>query len=264
MGASPRFVNVLNFSRTAFHTRCLRVLTDAGIRFMVGGGYALRHHASVFRDPKDLDVFLLERDIPAALRALSIAGFDTSFPFPHWLAKAFSGEHYLDLIFSSGNGVARVDEAWFAHAAEGSMFGVPVAIAPAEETLWSKAFVMERERFDGADVAHIIARCGDRLDWDRILARFGEHWHVLLSHIVMFRYAFPSDACAVPSWVVEELTARLASETANEDKICRGTLVSREQYLPDIADGYRDARLSPHGNMSEEHVRIWTDAIEKK
>ena len=40
-----------------------------------------------------------------------------------------------------------------------------VLVAPAEESLWCKAFVMERERFDGADVAHIILAYGDRLDW---------------------------------------------------------------------------------------------------
>ena len=47
----------------------------------------------------------------------------------------------------------------------------------AEETLWSKAFVMERERYDGADVAHLILAHGERLDWDtpvwRGLARIG-------------------------------------------------------------------------------------------
>jgi hypothetical protein len=32
---------------------------------------------------------------------------------------------------------------------------------------------MERERFDGADVAHIILAYGDRLDWRRLLERFG-------------------------------------------------------------------------------------------
>ena len=73
------------------------------------------------------------------------------------------------MIFSSGNGIAVVDEQWFEHATEGEVLGVQVLVAPPEESLWSKAFVMERERYDGADVAHIILAVGDRLDWRRLI-----------------------------------------------------------------------------------------------
>ena len=57
-----------------------------------------------------------------------------------------------------------VDDAWFPRSEPVQLFGVNVRVAPAEELLWSKAFVMERERFDGADIQHIILACGDRLD----------------------------------------------------------------------------------------------------
>jgi len=47
---------------------------------------------------------------------------------------------------------------------------------------------MERERYDGADIAHILrARAAD-LDWERLLERFAGHWHVLLSHLILFEY----------------------------------------------------------------------------
>ena len=102
--------------------------------------------------------------------------------FPHWLAKAFAddAEHtpFVDLIYRSGNGVAEVDDEWFEHAIDAEVLGIPVKLIPAEENLWSKAFVMERERFDGADVAHLIQRTGRDLDWDRLLRRFGPHWRV--------------------------------------------------------------------------------------
>jgi len=41
--------------------------------------------------------------------------------------------------------------------------------------IWSKAFIMERDRYDGADIAHIIRTCGKGLDWSRLLHRFGSH-----------------------------------------------------------------------------------------
>jgi hypothetical protein len=45
---------------------------------------------------------------------------------------------------------------------------------------------------------------------------------------------------------------------------CRGTLLSREQYLPDVARGWRDARLPPMGTMSPEEIELWTAAIERR
>jgi DNA polymerase IIIc chi subunit len=50
---------------------------------------------------------------------------------------------------------------------------------------------------------------------------------------------------------------------ASARRICRGTLTSRAQYLADLELwGYEDARLAPHGTMSEEDASIWTAAID--
>ncbi len=62
--------------------------------------------------------------------------------------------------------------------------------------IWSKAFIMERERYDGADIAHLILACGRDLDWRRLLGRFGRRWRVLLSHLVLFGFVYPGGAGA--------------------------------------------------------------------
>ena len=56
-------------------------------------------------------------------------------------------------------------------------------LSPPEEMIWSKAFVQERERYDGADVIHLLRELGPTLDWPRLLMRFGDRWRVLLSFI---------------------------------------------------------------------------------
>ncbi len=248
-----------------FYPRCLRVLASAEVPYLVGGGLALAAYCAIRRDTKDLDVFVIERDVHRALDALAGAGLRTELPFPHWLGKAYAedGQHFVDVIFNSGNGAARVDEEWFAHAVPGLVYDVPVRLCPVEETLWSKAFVMERERFDGADVAHLLLARADTLDWERLLRRFGSHWRVLLAHLVLFGYAFPASAGLVPRWVMDELGQRLAREPPEpgEPAACRGTLLSREQYLSDLSRGLRDARLAPEGGMTPEEVEIWTRAI---
>jgi hypothetical protein len=188
--------------------------------------------------------------------------------FPHWLAKVHCGDQYVDLIFSSGNGVATVDDAWFDNAVFANVLGLPVRLCPPEETIWSKAFVQERERFDGADVLHLLHRLGSSLDWNRLVKRFGPHWRVLFAHIVMFGFVYPGRRANIPGWVTEALTSRFLGDNlegeAVDDDVCNGTLLSREQYAYDVNDlAYDDPRVEPRGSMSPEDVDVWTAAIEE-
>ena len=66
---------------------------------------------------------------------------------------------------------------------------------------------------------------------------------------------------------MEDLLTRLWSEarTTGPARLCRGTLLSRQQYLVDVQDwGFRDARLEKRVQMSEKDIADWTDAIEKE
>jgi hypothetical protein len=247
-----------------FYRDAMEVLNRANVPFLVGGAFAFIHQAGIDKSTKDLDLFARPSDVQRLLEACAAAGYETELVFSHWLAKIRSPEGFIDVIFSSGNGVAVVDDDWFAHAKQREVLNVPVKVAPAEETLWSKAFVMERERFDGADVSHLILALGDRLDWSRLLARFGPHWRVLLGHLVLFGFIYPSARSRVPSRVMQELLQRLQTETASPDSadpVCYGTLLSWSQYLGDVLGGsFRDARVRPYGKMSGEEVARWTSA----
>ena len=234
------------------------------IPFLVGGAYALERYTGIGRHTKDFDLFVHPRDVERALDVLGAAGCATDVPFPHWLAKAHCGDNVVDLIFSSGNGVALVDDDWFRHSVAEIVLDVPVRLIPAEEMIWSKAFIMERERYDGADVAHILRACADSLDWPRLLRRFGAGWRVLLQHLVLFGFIYPCERSRVPAAVMRELVGRLDGELTRPapDRVCQGTLISRAQYLVDVERwGYADPRLAPQGNMTEAERERWTAGI---
>jgi hypothetical protein len=248
------------------YVTALETLREAGVEYLIGGAHALGPYTGILRDTKDLDVFLRQADCERALAALDAAGFVGELTFPHWLGKAYSGDRFIDLIFGSGNGVAVVDDAWFTHAVPGQVLGVPVLLCPAEEMIWSKAFIMERERYDGADVAHLILACGRKLDWHRLLARFGRRWRVLLSHLILFGFIYPDERSTVPDAVLDLLVRRLHREQAwtggEETGACDGTLLSRQQYLVDVTErGYGDGRLEPRGEMTAADIAHWTAAI---
>ena len=191
------------------------------------------------------------------------AGYKTSLPFPHWLGKVYKGRTYIDVIFNSGNGLSRVDDTWFQYAVVDEILGCPVRLCPVEEMIWSKAFIQERERFDGADILHLLLECSSHLDWKRMLERFGPYDIVLFGHLSFFVFVYPTEAWRIPSWVWKRLyegleRSRLHPRTAA--KVCRGTLFSRTQFLVDVERGFRDARLPPDGDMRRDDVATWTEA----
>ena len=251
-----------------FYNAVLAALLKTDIPFLVGGAYALAHYTGIVRHTKDLDIFVRPPDCERILQVLAQAGYHAEHTAPHWIAKVFSGEEYIDIIFSSGNGIAAVDDAWFAYAPQAEVLGHQVRLCPPEETIWSKAFVMDRERYDGADVAHLLRACGERLDWSRLLHRFEAHWRVLLSHLILFGFIYPAERARIPMWVMQELLDRVQHELRSAcpaERLCQGTLLSRAQYLIDIGPwGYEDARLLPRGPMTPEEIAQWTAAIDRE
>jgi hypothetical protein len=258
----------------AFYRRALRVLVEADVPFLVGGAFAHACFTGIRRSTKDLDLFIRRGDyerVASLMEAEGQAeGWRTEMTYPHWLAKVFAGHDaegdFIDLIFNSGNGVTPVDERWFRDNAEAEVLGVPVRIANVEDGILSKAFIMERERYDGADIAHLIHANAEQLDWDGLLRRFGPHWRVLLAHLVLFGFIYPGERQRVPRRVMDHLLQRLAAEVAQppaEDlHVCAGTLLSRQQYLHDVERlGYVDGRLTAASTMTPDDVAGWTEAI---
>lgn len=231
-----------------FYRDGVRVMARADVRFLVGGAYALLDYTGIRRQTKDFDVFLLPDDVPRALVALSEAGYRTEVTDSRWLAKAFpaDGSGFIDLLFGLANGLGQVDEEWFANAVPGRALDVELALCPPEEMIWSKSFVVERHRYDGADIAHLLRACAPHMDWDRMLRRFGDAWRLLLANLVMFGFIFPSDRVLIPASVLQGLLARLESEMVSAAptlRLCQGTLLSTEQYVMAVEQwGYSDAR----------------------
>lgn len=252
--------------RLDFYVDALGVLETSALPFVVGGAFAHSRYTGRDRNTKDLDVMLRREDVAHALAAFEDAGYQVEMPFPHWLGKVHRQGQYIDVVFSSGNGIVCVDDGWFVHATPGEVMGIPVALCPAEELLWSSAFVQERERYDGAAVLHLLHARALFFDWARLLSRFGSNWPVLLSYLVLFKFAYPDLRADVPEEVMNELMDRQREQQPEPDNsLCLGTLLSREQYLFDIEQlGYADARLRPHGSMTPEQAEIWTRAIETR
>ncbi|QEC52916.1 nucleotidyltransferase family protein [Anseongella ginsenosidimutans] len=226
-----------------FYQETLKLLEEKGFPFLIGGAYALKEHTGVFRDTKDLDILCSAGECPRILKFLSGKGILTETTDARWLAKAFKNEHYIDFIFSSANNLSPVDDTWFAHKVPGSLYGVPVSFTAPEELIWSKIYVQNRERYDGADVNHLILKKGREMDWRRLMMHMEQHWQLLLAQLLNFQFVYPGERDNIPRWLFNELLKRAGEQydlPAPVDKICRGPLLENNEYNADIIEwGYK-------------------------
>jgi hypothetical protein len=251
-----------------FYCSAIDALHEASIEFLVGGAFALRTYTGIERNTKDLDLMIRPRDVDRTIEVCRGLGFRADYAFTHWLAKVHCGEYLIDVIFRAGNGLCEVDDAWFSNARETEILGRKLPIAPVEEIIWQKAYIMERERFDGADVMHLLRSCAGEMDWKRLLSRFGEDWRVLLSHLVLFGFVYPAERHLIPADIFRSLLDRATadeSESQNGSPLCQGTLLSRAQYLVDVERlGFVDARTNGRKSMTFRQLLDWTNAIPRE
>jgi len=214
----------------------LELVNEKAVPYAVAGTFALHEHTGIWRATKDLDLFMEPQQVPAAMELLAQAGFETYVKDPVWIAKACRGQHFVDLITGMSNAVVKVDKSWIERGVATWVLGIPVRVLAAEELIVSKIFVTRRERFDGADIAHLVYAKGRSLDWERILLLVDEHWELLLWALVLFRYIYPAHTRAVPLHIWDKLLKRLREEIINPDLNAnfRGSLIDENMFAIDV------------------------------
>jgi hypothetical protein len=213
-------------------------LNERQIPYAVSGAFALQQHTGIWRVTKDLDLFLTNDSVRLALSTLRGAGFRCEICDPVWLAKAHREDFFVDLITGMSNAALAVDDSWIARGRPAIVVGVPTRVLGPEEVIASKLFVTRRERFDGADISHIIYGAQGELEWDRILALIGEHWVMLYWALVLYGYVYPAYTHYVPAHLWKDLNARFLREVTHHDKAARfrGSLIDDKMYAIDVQE----------------------------
>jgi hypothetical protein len=222
--------------QAALFREVLTVLEEKQVPYAVSGAFALRAHTGICRLTKDLDLFMTAKTSCDVVPYLRERGFECAVCDPVWLAKASKGEFFVDLITGMSNGVIVVDDSWIERATPAVVHRVNTRILAPEELVASKIFVAKRERFDGADIAHVIHGTFGSFDWQRLLQLVGEHWEMLLWSLLLFRYVYPAQTHYVPAAIWHRLLRRLENEIArpHPDAKFRGSLVDENMFAIDI------------------------------
>jgi hypothetical protein len=233
-----------NTEAEAFYAECLDLLVASGIPFLLGGSFAVSTYTGLRPRTKDLDVFCKPGDYPRILTYFQARNFAIEVEDERWIAKIKRGDYFVDVIFNSTTAVAPVTDQWLAGARAIQIGERTIPIMSPTELIWSKVFLQDRNRYDGADIAHLLLKQCEEIEWQRLLLHLDQYWEVLLIHLINFDFIYPTERKRIPHWLMDELTGRLAMKAklpVPTTKICRGRLFSRSDYLVDIKEwGYAD------------------------
>jgi hypothetical protein len=234
----------------------LTLMNERQIPYVVSGAFALQQHTGIWRNTKDLDLFMAPGDVPRALEELGKGGFETEICDPVWLCKVHRGEYFVDLITGMSNAVIGVSPSWIEHAVDAEIVGIPSKVLAAEELIASKLFVTRRERFDGADIVHVIHGTKGKIDWSRVLELVGEHWGIVLWAMVFFQYTYPANSEYIPRSVWDDLLGRLRGEIDNPNPKAhfRGSLLDENMFAIDVHEWGMANLIERHRSERETHL----------
>jgi hypothetical protein len=180
-------------------------------------------------------------------------GFDVEIVDERWLARITRGELFVDVIYNMPTVTTHVTDEWFANAPKAELFGATVRLVPPTQFIWSKIFVADHHRYDGADVAHMILKRHEEIDWRQLLSHMELYWEVLLMALLNFRFIYPSEREVVPKWLMDELLERLRDQAdlnGPGKKVCRGRIFSPRDFAIDVEQwGFSE----PVGNLEEQY-----------
>jgi len=226
----------------------LKILRRTEVPYALGGAYAQYAFTGVWRDSKDMDVFVRPRDVRTLLDAFAEAGYDTELRDPRWLAKVHSPPHLLDIIFAVRHmSRLHIGDEWLRTAAAARFLDVPTRILRPEEIIATKAYIANRDRFDGADILHLIRSLQGEVDWQRLVDLLEGDEEIVLWHLVLFALAYPMHR----EWLPRELMRRAFDRLQSTPDLLaarafRGTVLDPVSFGVDVKEwGYRDAGSTP-------------------
>ena len=165
-------------------------------------------YACQWRNTKDIDLYIPERERDRMIRLVQELGLDDYYdvlPYDRkWIYRSHKGDTIVDLIWAMANQHSSVDESWFRGPTvevDGETFQL---LAP-EEALWSKLFVLQRDRCDWPDALNLLWGVGPEMDWRHLLHRVNGDAALLSGLLAVFSWVYPEGASALPPWLWDEL-----------------------------------------------------------
>lgn len=180
-------------------------LERAKIPFILHGALGLAAYTGRWRNTKDVDVIVHARDHERAIAAMRGAGFEDYFDRENydrsWIFRAWQAAGIFDVIWALPNHRVEIDDPWFERARLVELRGRTFHVAPPEEIMRVKLYVLQRGRCDWPDVLNILSATVDNLDWRWLVHRMGRDLPLLHGLLAVFNWMSPERGRRLPAWL---------------------------------------------------------------
>jgi hypothetical protein len=212
-----------------------------GVGVAFGGAFAAAVYKGRWRDTKDMDLYVLPEDREEMIEVLTVCGMRDYYdllPYDRrWIYRGFMDGVIVDIIWAMANQRTTVDARWLTAGPQVHFGGELVRVVPPEELLWSKLYVMQRDRCDWPDILNLLHALGPALDWRHLMDRVGEDAPLLKGVLAVFQWLSPDRAVELPKWIWPALER--ASQRSMQGGCCHADLLDSRPWfrpmLPDLA-----------------------------
>ncbi len=184
------------------YQRAINTVRNSGVRFMLGGGFALATYTGRWRDTKDIDFYIKPNDRDATVAALTAAGFSDYYerlPYDRkWIYRSYKDDVIVDIIWSMANQRAQVDDIWLERAGSVVLRQEKLLVVPREEFMWCKLYIMQRDHCDWTDLFNLLYASKGEIDWEHLLERLGEDVPLLRALLTVYSWLCPGEATQLP------------------------------------------------------------------
>lgn len=200
------------------YERVMRLAAERDIPFALGGALAMGAYSDRWRPTKDLDLYIVPEDRERMVQTFCDAGlvdyFDQVGYDRRWIYRGYQDGCIVDAIWAMANQRTIVDRKWLERGRQFDSDGLLIRVLPPEELIWSKLYVMQRDRCDWPDILNILYATSDTLDWHHLLSRMGSDLPLLRGVLSIFFWMCPSCAENLPE------TVRLQLDLNTRDTEC--------------------------------------------
>jgi hypothetical protein len=228
----------------------MRAVFQQEIPFAVGGGLAAMGYADQVRESKDLDLYILPENRDRIVSLLSNLGFHDYYdenPYQrHWIYRSIRDGFIVDVMWAMANRRASVTDTWLRGPAI-PIEDFTIHLLPAEETLWTKLYVLQRDRCDWPDALNMLYIVGPDLNWARLTDLVDADSGLLAGVVAVFRWLCPARAQQLPPWLWSRLGLNPpASGDARGHVAERARLLdSRPWFTPLMDEEHRLSCIDP-------------------
>jgi hypothetical protein len=194
-----------------------------------------------WRNTKDLDLYTTQSNTPALKALLAENGFEDYFevlPYDRrWIYRAHRGNIIIDVIWAMANQRAQVDETWL-QGPEVDVAGEKLRLLAPEDSLWSKLYIIQKDRSDWTDCLNMLYGVGPRMDWSKLIRNVGSDLPLLAGLVSVFSWLAPDRARALPLWIWEDLRLRMPEEHLDDNALRQRVdfIDSRPWFYPLLRD----------------------------